>query len=177
MAELFFWPALLCYGEAALGYLGEARQPGLAGRAALWGVRFGWLAQTALLVVQAAREDGFPWSTWAGSLNLFVWFVVTVYLFWGSRRPYRLLGLAVMPLVAVLLLVRRAAPRWIPVLILVAIPIELAGPMLWKARLFFVLLLAAFLGLARAVWLLGPAAWAVRDTRPAHPAAPVPVGA
>jgi ABC-type uncharacterized transport system permease subunit len=108
VAELFFWPALLCYGEAVLGYLGEARQPGLAGRAALWGVRFGWLAQSALLVVQAAREDGFPWSTWAGSLNLFVWFVVTVYLFWGSRRPYRLLGLAVMPLVAALLVVAHA---------------------------------------------------------------------
>ncbi|HEY3542105.1 MAG TPA: cytochrome c biogenesis protein CcsA [Gaiellaceae bacterium] len=108
MAELFFWPALLFYGEAALGYLGEARQPGIAGRAALWGVRLGWLAQTALLIVQAAREDGFPWSTWAGSLNLFVWFVVTAYLFWGSRRPYRLLGLTVMPLVAVLLVVARA---------------------------------------------------------------------
>jgi ABC-type uncharacterized transport system permease subunit len=69
-------------------------------------VRLGWLAQTALLGVQAAREDGFPWSTWAGSLNLFVWFVVTVYL--GVRRPYRLLGLAVMPLAAILLLVARA---------------------------------------------------------------------
>jgi ABC-type uncharacterized transport system permease subunit len=108
MAELFFWPALLLYGEAALGYVGEARMPGIAGRAALWGVRFGWLAQTALLAVQATREDGFPWSTWAGSLNLFVWFVVTVYLFWGSRRSYRLLGLTVMPLAAVLLLVARA---------------------------------------------------------------------
>ena len=108
MAELFFWPAIVFYGEAALGYLGEARQPGIAGRMALWGVRLGWLAQTALLVVQATREDGFPWSTWAGSLNLFVWFVVTAYLFWGSRRPYRLLGLTVMPLVAVLLVVARA---------------------------------------------------------------------
>lgn len=108
MAELFFWPALLLYGEAALGYVGEARQPGIAGRAALWGVRLGWLAQTALLAVQAAREDGFPWSTWAGSLNLFVWFVVTAYLFWGSRRPYRLLGLTVMPLAAALLVVSRA---------------------------------------------------------------------
>jgi ABC-type uncharacterized transport system permease subunit len=108
VAELFFWPALLFYGEAALGYVGEARRPGVAGRAALWGVRLGWLAQTAMLVVQAAREDGFPWSTWAGSLNLFVWFVVTVYLFWGSRRSYRLLGLTVMPLVAALLIVARA---------------------------------------------------------------------
>ena len=108
MAELFFWPALVFYGEAALGYLGDVRRPGRAGRVALWGVRLGWLAQTALLVVQAAREDGFPWSTWAGSLNLFVWLVVTVYLFWGSRRPYRLLGLTVMPLVAVLLIVARA---------------------------------------------------------------------
>ena len=51
MAELFFWPALLFYGEAALGYVGDARHPGAAGRAALWGVRLGWLAQTALLVV------------------------------------------------------------------------------------------------------------------------------
>jgi ABC-type uncharacterized transport system permease subunit len=108
MAELFFWPALLFYGEAALGYVGEARRPGVAGRAALWGVRLGWLAQTALLVVQAAREDGFPWATWAGSLNLFVWLVVTVYLFWGSRRPYRLLGLTVMPLAAALFVVARA---------------------------------------------------------------------
>src|SRR3954462_7627603 len=108
MAELFFWPALLFYGEAVLGYVGEARRPGVAGRAALWGVRLGWLAQTALLVVQAARGDGFPGSTWAGSLNLFVWLVVTVYLFWGSRRSYRLLGLTVMPLVAALLIVARA---------------------------------------------------------------------
>ena len=108
MAELFFWPALLFYGEAALGYVGEARQPGLAGRAALWGVRLGWLMQTALLAVQATRDDGFPWSTWAGSLNLFVWLVVTVYLFWGSRRSYRLLGLTVMPFAAALLLVARA---------------------------------------------------------------------
>jgi ABC-type uncharacterized transport system permease subunit len=108
MAELFFWPTLLFYGEAALGYVGEARIPGRAGRAALWGVRLGWLAQTALLAVQAAREDGFPWSTWAGSLNLFVWLVVTVYLFWGSRRSYRLLGLTVMPFAAALLVVSRA---------------------------------------------------------------------
>ena len=106
MAELLFWPTLLLYGEAAVGYLGYVRRAGAAGRAAIWGVRLGWLAQTALLGVQAAREDGFPWGTWAGSLNLFVWLVVTVYL--GVRRPYRLLGLAVMPLAAALLVVSRA---------------------------------------------------------------------
>jgi ABC-type uncharacterized transport system permease subunit len=106
MAELLFWPALLFYGEAAVGYLGYMRRAGAADRAAIWGVRLGWLAQTALLVVQAERENGFPWGTWAGSLNLFVWLVVTVYL--GVRRPYRLLGLAVMPLAAALLIVSRA---------------------------------------------------------------------
>jgi ABC-type uncharacterized transport system permease subunit len=106
LAELLFWPTLLLYGEAAVGYLGYARRPAAATRAAIWGVRLGWLAQTALLGVQAAREDGFPWGTWAGSLNLFVWLVVTVYL--GVRRPYRLLGLAVMPLAAALLVVARA---------------------------------------------------------------------
>ena len=108
MAELLFWPALVLYGEAAVGYIGDARRPGLAGRAATWGVRLGWLLQTALLGVQAAREAGFPWGTWAGSLNLFVWFVVGAYLIWGCRKPYRLLGLAVMPLAAGLLIVARA---------------------------------------------------------------------
>ncbi len=108
MAELLFWPALFLYGEAAVGYFGDARRPGAAGRAATWGVRLGWLVQTALLGVQAAREDGFPWTTWAGSLNLFVWLVVGAYLIWGCRKPYRLLGLGVMPLAAVLLVVARA---------------------------------------------------------------------
>jgi ABC-type uncharacterized transport system permease subunit len=106
MAEILFWPALLFYGEAAVGYLGYLRRAGAADRAAIWGVRLGWLAQTALLIVQATRENGFPWGTWAGSLNLFVWLVVTVYL--GVRKPYRLLGLAVMPLAAALLIVSRA---------------------------------------------------------------------
>ena len=108
MAELFFWPALLLYGEAAVGYLGEARRPGTSGRAATWGVRLGWLAQTSLLAVQATRDDGFPWGTWAGSLNLFVWLVVSAYLIWGCRRTFRLLGLAVMPFAAVLLALARA---------------------------------------------------------------------
>jgi ABC-type transport system involved in cytochrome c biogenesis permease subunit len=108
LAELLFWPALLAYGEAAVAYLGEARRPGLAGRLATWGVRIGWLAQTALLVVQAARADGFPWSTWAGSLNLFVWLVVTAYLIWGCQARFRLLGLAVLPLAAVLLALAHA---------------------------------------------------------------------
>ncbi|HXY80653.1 MAG TPA: cytochrome c biogenesis protein CcsA [Gaiellaceae bacterium] len=108
MAELLFWPVLVCYGEAAVGYLGDARRPGAAGRAATWGVRLGWLVQTALLAVQAAREAGFPWGTWAGSLNLFVWLVVGAYLIWGCRKPYRLLGLGVMPLAAALLVVARA---------------------------------------------------------------------
>jgi ABC-type uncharacterized transport system permease subunit len=84
------------------------RRPGRAGRAATWGVRLGWLAQTALLAVQATRDDGFPWDTWASSLSLFVWLVVTGYLIWGCRRPYRLLGLVVMPLAVALLVVARA---------------------------------------------------------------------
>jgi ABC-type uncharacterized transport system permease subunit len=97
LAELLFWPALLAYGEAVVAYLGEARRPGRPGRLATWGVRVGWLAQTALLVVQASRADGFPWTSWAGVLNLFVWLVVGAYLIWGCRARYRLLGLAVMP--------------------------------------------------------------------------------
>jgi ABC-type uncharacterized transport system permease subunit len=102
MVEVLFWPALLAYGEAAIAYA-SAR----TSRVATWGVRGGWLAQTALLAVQAARADGFPWSTWAGSLNLFVWLVVGAYLIWGCRPRFRLLGLTVMPLAAALFLVAR----------------------------------------------------------------------
>ncbi len=104
MAELLVWPALIAYGEAAFAYAGELRGPGLAGRAATWGVRVGWLAQTALLLVQLLDADGFPWGTWAGALNLFVWLIVGAYLIWGCTPRYRLLGLAVMPPAVVLLL-------------------------------------------------------------------------
>jgi ABC-type uncharacterized transport system permease subunit len=107
LADLLFWPALLAYGEAAFAYLGEVRRPGLAGRLATWGVRIGWLVQTALLAVQAARADGFPWTTWAGSLNLFVWLVVGAYLIWGCRPRFRLLGLAVAPVAVALFAVAR----------------------------------------------------------------------
>ena len=109
MAELLVWPALLAYGEAAVAYAGNARSPGTLGRLATWGVRLGWLAQTALLAVQAWDAGGFPWSTWAGSLNLFVWLVVSAYLIWGCSPRYRLLGLGVMPLAAALLAISYAA--------------------------------------------------------------------
>jgi ABC-type uncharacterized transport system permease subunit len=102
VVEALFWPAFLGYGEAALAY----SSPRFT-RAGTWGVRLGWLAQTALLAVQASRTEGFPWSSWAGSLNLFVWFVVGIYLIWGCRDRYRVLGLTLMPLAAVLFLVAR----------------------------------------------------------------------
>jgi ABC-type uncharacterized transport system permease subunit len=107
MVEFLFWPALVAYSEAAVAYAGNVRRPGPAGRLGTWGVRVGWLVQTALLAVQAARSHGFPWATWAGSLNLFVWLVVGAYLIWGCRARYRLLGLAVMPLAALLLALAR----------------------------------------------------------------------
>jgi ABC-type uncharacterized transport system permease subunit len=102
VVEALFWPALLGYGEAAVAYASPRTSP-----AATWGVRVGWLAQTALLAGQAAHADGFPWSSWAGSLNLFVWLVVGAYLIWGCRPRYRLLGLSVMPLAAALFVVAR----------------------------------------------------------------------
>jgi ABC-type uncharacterized transport system permease subunit len=103
LAEALFWPALVAYAEAAVAYLGNTHRPGQLGRLATWGVRVGWLVQTALLTAQAVEANGFTWGTWAGSLNLFVWLVVGVYLVWGCRPRYRLLGLAVMPPAAALL--------------------------------------------------------------------------
>ena len=107
MAEVLLWGSLLAYGEAAAAFGLASRHPVRAGRLGTWGIRLGWLAQTGLLAVQAARADGFPWSSWAGSLNLFVWLVVTGYLIWGCRARYRLLGLAVAPLAFALLAVAR----------------------------------------------------------------------
>ena len=103
MAEFLVVPALLAYGEAAFAYAGELRGPGARRPARHLGRPLGWLAQTALLVGQAISAEGFPWGTWAGALNLFVWFVVGAYLIWGCTPGYRLLGLTVMPVAAALL--------------------------------------------------------------------------
>jgi ABC-type uncharacterized transport system permease subunit len=103
MAELLVWPVMIAYGEAAFAYAQDLRGPGLAGRLAIWGVRLGWLIQTALLLSQALSSDGFPWGTWAGALNLFAWLIVGAYLFWGCSPRYRLLGVAVMPVAAALI--------------------------------------------------------------------------
>jgi len=102
MAEVLFWPAVVAYGEAVIAYASPRFT-----RLGTWGVRLGWLAQTALLAVQASRADGFPWSSWAGSLNLFVWLVVGTYLIWGCRPRFRLLGLTVMPLAVTLFVAAR----------------------------------------------------------------------
>lgn len=109
LALILFWPALVGYTEAAVAYAGDTVRPGRLVRYAMWGVRLGWLAQTGVLVAQAAEADGFPWGTWAGSLNLFVWMCVGAYLVWGCRAPYRLLGLVVMPLAVGLLTLAWAA--------------------------------------------------------------------
>ena len=107
MAELRFWPALLAYGEATVALVGETRRPGALGRAAIWGVRAGWIAQTALLIAQASSAEGFPFSTWPGALNLLAWLVVSAYLIWGCRPRFRLLGLGVVPVALALLVLAR----------------------------------------------------------------------
>lgn len=104
MAELLVWVAVVAYGSAALAYAGELRGPGRFGGLGIWGVRAGWVAQTALLAVQLVSADGFPWSTWAGALNLLSWLVVSGYLIWGCKPRFRLVGLSVMPLAAGMLL-------------------------------------------------------------------------
>jgi ABC-type uncharacterized transport system permease subunit len=149
MVEVLFWPALLGYGEAALAYATVRTS-----RAATWGVRLGWLAQTALLIAQAARSDGFPWSTWAGSLNLFVWFVVGAYLIWGCRPRFRLLGLSVMPLAAALFVVAHVGGG------------TGAGSRSDNGNLFLILhvgfALAAFAGFTLAAGLAGLYLWVER---------------
>ena len=124
-------------------------------------MRLGWLAQTGLLVAQATRNDGFPWGTWAGSLNLFVWLVVSAYLIWGCRTPYRLLGLIVMPPAVGLLVAARAGGG------------TGFGAVSQYSTAFLVLhvglVLAAFAGFTLAAGLSGLYVWQERrlKTRPA----------
>jgi ABC-type uncharacterized transport system permease subunit len=130
VAEALFWPALFGYGEAALAYTSLRTT-----RLATWGVRLGWVVQTALLGVEAAGADGFPWSSWSASLNLFVWFVVGAYLIWGCRPRYRLLGVVVMPVAAALFAVARlgggihdaAAPRYDALFLVLHVGLVLAA--------------------------------------------------
>lgn len=108
MADALLWTTLACYAAAAVAYAIGFRRPVPFGAAGTWAVRVGWIVQSALLGVEAGDAAGFPWATWSGSLNLFVWLVVAAYLIWGCRPRYRLLGAAVMPLAAVLLAVSYA---------------------------------------------------------------------
>ena len=153
MAELLVWPALIAYGEAAVAYAGFFRGRGDPARLAIWGVRIGWLAQTGLLIVQALDSDGFPWGTWAGALNLFVWLVVGAYLIWGCSARYRLLGLAVMPLAAALLVAAWAGGGT------GVSTVDTAG---WQLALHVGLMLAAFAGLTLAAGLAGLYLWQER---------------
>jgi ABC-type uncharacterized transport system permease subunit len=111
--------------------------------------------------VQAARADGFPWSSWAGSLNLFVWLVVGAYLIWGCRPRYRLLGLAVMPLAAALFLVARIGGG------------TRGGPRSGYGSLFLVLhvglVLAAFAGFTLAAALAALYIWQERRLKSRAP--------
>ena len=100
MVELLVWPTVVAYGEAALVYAGELRGSRRHETLGIWGVRVGWVAQTARRLAQAVSADGFPWGTWAGALNLLSWLVVSGYLVWGCRPRYRLVGLGLMPVAA-----------------------------------------------------------------------------
>ncbi|HKC77866.1 MAG TPA: cytochrome c biogenesis protein CcsA, partial [Gaiellaceae bacterium] len=108
-----------------------------------------------------ARDDSFPWETWASSLELFVWLLVSAYLIWGCRRRYRLLGLVVMPLAVALLVVARAGGG------------TGIGSASHYSSLFLVvhvgLVLAAFAGFTLAAALSGLYVWQERGLR-THPA-------
>ena len=77
MAELLVVPALIAYGEAAVAYAGELRGPGRPGGSATWGVRIGWLAQTALLAVQALAATASPGEPGRARSTSSSWLVVT----------------------------------------------------------------------------------------------------
>ena len=112
MADLLFWPALIALRGGGVRVLGDAPRPGAAGARDVG--RAARLARSRpALLARAGRADrrlpvgelGRARSTSSSGSSC------RRYLIWGCRRRYRLLGLAVMPLAAVLLLVARARRR------------------------------------------------------------------
>lgn len=69
------------------------------------------------------------------------------------------LGLAAL---AVIMAVRGAGPRWVAPAVIVAIVIEVASPIPFKARLLFAILVVCFAAVARTVWRLGAEEWSMR---------------
>ena len=104
MAELLVWPGAARLRRGRVRLRGRAARP-RARRPARDLGRPARLARAdrRCSSAQALAPTGFPWGTWAGALNLFVWLVVGAYLIWGCTPRYRLLGLAVMPVAAALL--------------------------------------------------------------------------
>ena len=156
MAELLVWPALIGYGVAVVAYAGAFRGAGTSVRIGIWGVRIGWLAQTALLIGQMLDSDGFPWATWAGALNLFVWLVVGAYLIWGCTPRYRMLGLAVMPFAVALLAVAWAGG---------GTGVSTRDTAGWLLALHVGLMLAGLAGLTLAAALAGLYLWQERQLK------------
>ena len=77
VVELLIWPALIAYGEAAVAYAGDARRPGGSASSGRGGCASAACADGPRSA-RSPRADGFPWGTWAGSLNLFRLVVVGV---------------------------------------------------------------------------------------------------
>ena len=83
-------------------------------------------------------------------------FMLVLMPFWAFY-----IGLAAL---AVILALRKVGPRWIAAAVIIAIIIELASPIPFKARVFFAVLVPCFAAVARIVWKLGPEEWAARGS-------------
>ena len=102
MVELLFWPAVLAYGEAAVAYAGNVRYPGPGPPRDLGRARR--LARADLPAGPPGRaRRGVSVGHLGRIAQPLRLAVVGGYLVWGCTPRYRLLGLAVMPFAAVLL--------------------------------------------------------------------------
>ncbi len=104
MAEFLIWPALFAYSRGG----GRARRRRFGTRGSRAGSRSGASGSAGSRRRRCSsprrrRPTPSRGRRWAGALNLLSWLVVSVYLVWGCRASFRLLGLAVTPVAAVLL--------------------------------------------------------------------------
>jgi cytochrome c-type biogenesis protein CcsB len=104
--------ALTCYFLATLIWLGYLWiQKDHLHRYGSWIVGLGWCSHTLALLLQTMARGFFPVANLGGTLSLFSWTLVTVFLILNWRYPVKVLGALATPMAGLMLCGALILPR------------------------------------------------------------------
>jgi cytochrome c-type biogenesis protein CcsB len=110
-----FWLLILtlaCYSLATLIWLGYLWiQKDYLHRYGSWVVGLGWSSHTLALLLQTIAQGFFPVANLGGTLSLFSWTLVTVFLILNWRYPVKVLGALASPMAGLMLCGYLILPR------------------------------------------------------------------